>query len=47
MPYVVVAVDYFSKWVEGEALASVTLVKINEFVYKNIIYQYRVPHTIV
>ena len=28
-------------------LAFITPAKIKEFVYKNIIYRYRVPHTIV
>ena len=41
------AVDYFTKWVEAEALVSITPTKIKEFVYKNIIYQYGIPHTIV
>ena len=42
--YTVVAVDYFIKWVEAEALASA---KIKEFVYKNIVYRYGVSHTTV
>ena len=42
-----VVVDYFTKWVEAEALVSITPAKIKEFVYKNIICRYRVPHTIV
>ena len=45
--YAVVAIDYFTKWVEAEALASITPAKIKKFVYKNIIYHCRVPHTIV
>ena len=45
--YAVVAVDYFNKWVEAEALVSITPVKIKEFVYKNIVCQYGVPHTIM
>ena len=32
--YVVVAVDYFSKWVKAEALASITSMKIKQFVYR-------------
>ena len=47
MQYAVVAVDYFTKWVEVEALASITPTKIKEFIYKNIICQYRVPCTII
>ena len=34
--YVVVAIDYFTEWVEVEALTSITPSKIREFVYKNI-----------
>ena len=45
--YTVVTVDYFTKWVEAEVLTSITPEKIKEFVYKNIICRYRVPHTIV
>ena len=41
------AIDYFTKWVEAEALASITPTKIKEFVYKNIVCRYGVPHTIV
>ena len=33
-----VAVDYFTMWVGAEALASITPMKIKEFIYKNIIY---------
>ena len=47
MKYAVVAVDYFTKWVEVEAFTSITPAKIKEFVYKNIICQYGVPHTFV
>ena len=39
--------DYFTKWVEAEVLISITLKKIKEFVYKNIVFRYGVPHTIV
>ena len=45
--YAVVAIDYFIKWVAAEALVSNTPIKINELVYKNIVYWYGVPHTIV
>ena len=31
-----VAIDYFMKWVEAEALASITPVKIKEFMYNKI-----------
>ena len=45
--YAVVAIDYFTKWVDTKALASIMPTKINEFIYKNIVYRYEVPHTIV
>ena len=32
--YAVVAVDYFTKWVEAEALATITPAKIRELVYE-------------
>ena len=32
--YAVVVVDYFTKWVEAEALTSITPIKIKKFVYK-------------
>ena len=45
--YPVVAVDYFTKWVEVEALSFITPTKIREFIYKNIVCRYGVLHTIV
>ena len=41
------AIDCFTKWVEAKALASIMPTKIKEFVYKNIIYLYGVPHIII
>ena len=35
--YVVVAINCFTKWVEAEALTSITPAKIKEFIYKNIV----------
>ena len=47
MQYVVVAVDYFTKWIEAEPLASITSAKIKEFIYQNIICWYGVLRTII
>ena len=41
------AANYVIKWVEAEAFASITPAKIKEFVYKNIVYWYGVPHTLM
>ncbi|XP_074327263.1 uncharacterized protein LOC141665182 [Apium graveolens] len=35
--YAVVAVDYFTKWVEAEPLATITAKKLREFVHKAIL----------
>lgn len=45
--YFIVAVDYFTKWVEVELLKSITVEKIVKFCYNNIICQYGIPHKIV
>ena len=45
--YAVVAVENSTKWAKAEALASIMLVKMKEFVYKNIICRYRVLNTII
>ena len=45
--YAVVVVDYFTKWVEDEALVSITPMKTKEFVHHNIVHRYGVPHAIV
>jgi hypothetical protein len=35
--FVLVAVDYFTKWVEVEALADITANKMISFLWKNVI----------
>ena len=45
--YALVVVDYITKWIKAEALGYITLAKIKEFVYKNIVCQYGVPHIVV
>ena len=45
--YTIVVFDDFNKWVEAEVLASIKPAKIKEFIYKNIVCQYGVLHTIV
>ena len=41
--YVIMAVDYFTKWVKAEPMATITAAKVISFVTKNIIYRYGVP----
>ncbi|CAH9109579.1 unnamed protein product [Cuscuta europaea] len=45
--YIIVAIDYFTKWVEAEPLASITEAKCRHFVLKNILTRFGVPHQII
>jgi transposase InsO family protein len=36
LKYVVVAVEYFSKWIEGKPLATITLATVQKFFWENI-----------
>jgi hypothetical protein len=46
LKYVVVAVEYFSKWIEAKALATITLANIKCFLWQNIMCRFRVPKSI-
>ncbi|CAL2230563.1 unnamed protein product [Prunus armeniaca] len=45
--YVVVAVDYFTKWVEAKALATITATRIEDFIWTNICCRFGIPYAIV
>ena len=45
--FAIVAVDYFTKWAEAEPLATITEAKTTNFIWKNIICRFGVPHAIV
>ena len=45
--FVLVAVDYFIKWAEAEALANIRDVDVKKFVWKNIITRFGVPDSLV
>lgn len=47
MRFLVVAIDYFTKWVEAEPLATITGKNVLQFVWKNIVCRFGVPHAIV
>ena len=42
-----VAVDYFTKWVEAEALANIQDMDVKKFVWKNIVTRIGVPESLV
>ena len=45
--FLLVAIDYFTKWVEAEALATITEARIRSFVWKNIICKFEIPVMII
>nr|CAN82186.1 hypothetical protein VITISV_031111 [Vitis vinifera] len=45
--FMLVATDYFSKWVEAEAYASIKDKDVTKFVWKNIICRFGIPQTII
>ena len=45
--FLLIAIDYFTKWVEAEALATITKSRIQSFVWKNIICRFGIPLTII
>ena len=47
MKFLVVGIDYFTKWVEAEALAIITEKNVCSFVMKNIICRYGIPRVLV
>jgi len=42
-----VSVDYFTKWIEAEALTKITAQQVQTFVWKNIICRFGFPYTII
>ena len=42
--YLLVDIDYFTKWVEAEPLANIRDVDVKRFVWKNIFTRFGVPH---
>ena len=45
--FLVVGIDYFTKWVEAKALVTITEKNIWNFVWKNIICRYKIPRLLV
>ncbi|KAK0573789.1 hypothetical protein LWI29_013579 [Acer saccharum] len=45
--HAIVVVDYFTKWVEAEALVHITEANTTSFVKKNIIYRFEIPSIIL
>ncbi|KAK3026399.1 hypothetical protein RJ639_042609 [Escallonia herrerae] len=45
--FVIVAIDYFTKWIEVEALATITALKCEEFFWKNVVCRFGVPKVLI
>lgn len=45
--FLLVTTDYFTKWVEVKALASISVEVVRQFIWEDIICQFGLPHTIV
>ena len=47
LKFLVVGIDYFTKWVEAEPLATITEKSISSFVWRSIICKYGIPRVLV
>ena len=47
LKFLVVGIDYFTKWVETKALATIMEKNVRSFVWRNIIYRYKIPRVLV
>lgn len=45
--FLIVAINYFSKWVEAEPLVTIATEKVKQFIWRSIICRYNVPESIV
>ena len=47
LKFLIIAIDYFTKWVEAKLVTTIAEAKITRFVRKNIICKFGVPHVII
>ena len=45
--YIVVVIDYFSRWIEVKSFSTLKAKQMVKFIEKSLIYRYEVPHHIV
>ena len=45
--YTIVAIDYFTKWMEAEAYANITQTEIIKFIWKHIVCRFGLPQKII
>src|ERR1051325_4304331 len=47
LKFLIVAVDYFTKWVEAEAVSRISADRVRCFYWRSIIFQFELPRVIV
>ena len=47
LKFLILGIDYFTKWVEVEALATITEKNVRSFVWRYIICRFRIPIVLV
>ena len=45
--YILVVIDYFTKWVKATSYARLTAARVAKFIRSHIIYRYGVPHELI
>jgi len=45
--YLIVAIEYFTKWIEVEPVAQITTHKVQHFIWRNIVCRFGVPRRLV
>ena len=45
--FILVAIDYFTKWAEATSYAKINATKVATFIKSNIIYRYKVPRELI
>ena len=45
--FIIMVIDHFTKWIEVEAVPTITEAKVSNFFYKEIIYRFGIPNTLI
>jgi len=45
--YLIVAIDYFTKWIEAQPIATITARQVQNFMWKQVICRHGLPHSVV
>nr|KYP71885.1 Pol polyprotein [Cajanus cajan] len=46
LKFLIVGIDYFTKWIEAEPLARITATNVQRFTWKKIICRYGIPQAV-